>query len=87
MKKYNHEFIENYDGFLGFGWDRTTDENTVICYLQMFSDDDVSGTITKRMTDEELEEVHNLINRLLIKHFKEDEYHGLFLKDNDHAEK
>lgn len=87
MKKYNHSFIENYDGFLGFGWDRTTDENTVICYLQMFSDDDVSGTITKRMTDEELEEVHNLINRLLIKHFNEDEYHGLFLKDDDHTEK
>lgn len=81
MKKYTHEFVETYDGFLGFGWDRPTDESTVICYLQMFSDDDVATRITKRMTDNELEEVHNLINRLLVTHFEEAEYHGLFLKD------
>jgi hypothetical protein len=84
MKKYNHAFIENYEGFMGFGWDRQTDENTVICYLQMFSDDDVARRITQRMTNEELEEVHNLINRLLVTHFQEDEYHSLFLKDADH---
>lgn len=84
MKKYNHDFVEMYEGFLGFGWDRETDENTVRCYLQMFSDDDVASRITKRMTDKELEEVHNLINRLLVNHFEESEYHGLFLKDDSH---
>lgn len=84
MKKYAHTFVEHYEGFLGFGWDRKTDENTVICYLQMISDDDVASRLAGRMTDEELEEVHNLINRLLVKHFKEEEYHGLFLKDDTH---
>ena len=84
MKKYKHDFIENYDGFMGFGWDRETDEKTVICYLQMFSDDMVADRITKRMSDDELAEVHNLINRLLITHFKEEEYHGLILKDDNH---
>ncbi len=84
MKKYSHDFVERYEGFLGFGWDRETDENTVICYLQMFADDDVAQRITRRMTDDELLEVHNLINRLLVTHFEETEYHKLFLKDDNH---
>ncbi len=84
MKKYNHDFVEGYDGFIGFGWDRETDENTVICYLQMFSDDEVATRMTQRMTDDELEEVHHLINRLLKNYFDESEYHGLFLKDDTH---
>ncbi len=84
MKKYSHDFVEKYEGFLGFGWDRETDENTVRCYLQMFSDDHVASRITKRMTDKELEEVHNLINQLLVNHLEESEYHGLFLKDDSH---
>lgn len=85
MKKYAHTFVEQYDAFLGFGWDRETDRNTVICYLQMISDDDVAARLADRMSDEELEEVHNLINRLLVTHFTEEEYHGLFLKDDMHS--
>ena len=86
MKKYNHDFVERYDGFLGFGWDRETDEKTVICYLQMFSDDDVAKRMTQRMSDDELEALHNLINRLLVNHFEDAEYHGLFLKDGSHGD-
>jgi len=37
--------------------------------------------ITKRMTDEEMLELFNLVNRLLRKHLSEPEYHKLFLKD------
>ncbi len=81
MKKYSHDFIENYDGFLGFGWDRETDENTLICYLQMFSDDRLMKTLSRRMSDDELDELHRLINRLLIEHLKDNEYHELFLKE------
>ncbi len=84
MKNYAHDFVESYDGFLGFGWDRETDENTLICYLQMFSDDHVAARITKRMSDEDLARLHNLINRLLVTYFSEEEYHGLFLKDGSH---
>lgn len=81
MKKYSHDFIEDYDGFLGFGWDRETDENTLICYLQMFSDDRLMKTLSRRMSDDELDELHRLINRLLIQHLNDNEYHELFLKE------
>lgn len=82
MKKYTHKFVEDYDGFVGFGWDRKTDEQTLICYLQMFSDDALVKTLTQRMSDAELEEVHNLINRILINHLDDSEYHRLFLKED-----
>jgi len=82
---HTHNFVETYEGLVGYGLDRETDENTVICYLQKFSDDRFMATMTKRMTDEELLELFELINRLLRKHLTESEYHALFLKeDHDH---
>ncbi len=85
MPLHTHNFVETYEGLVGYGLDRETDENTVICYLQKFSDDRFVATMTKRMTDEELLELFELINRLLRKHLAESEYHALFLKDDhDH---
>ena len=81
MAQHTHQFIERYAGLIGFGLDRKTDENTLICYLQKFSDDAVMAAIIKRLDDHELAEVFDLINRLLRRHFTEDEYHRLFLKD------
>ncbi len=81
MSKYAHNYVEKYEGLVGFGLDRETDENTIICYLQMFSDDDLMKHMIGKMPDEELEEVFTLLTRLLKKHPKEDEYHRLFLKD------
>jgi len=82
MKKYSHDFVENYDGFIGFGWDRKTDEQTVICYLQMFSDDNLMKQIISKLSEDELNEVYTMINRLMKTHLKESEYHRLFLKDD-----
>ncbi len=79
---HTHNFVENYQGLVGYGADRETDENTIIYYLQKFSDDRFMATITKRMTDEELQEMFDLITRLLKKHLTESEYHALFLKDD-----
>ena len=81
MAQHTHQFIERYAGLIGFGLDRETDENTLICYLQKFSDDAVMAAIIKRLDDHELAEVFDLINRLLRRHFTKDEYHRLFLKD------
>ena len=81
MAMHSHRFVETYQGLVGFGFDRETDENTIICYLQKFSDDAFMETIVKRMNDEELEEVFSLISRLLKEHLSEQEYHQLFLKD------
>ena len=81
MSKHSHEFVERYDGLIGFGLDRETDENTVICYLQKFSDDQLMALLRKRLTAGELKEIFTLISRLLQHHLSEAEYHHLFLKD------
>ena len=81
MKKHSHNHVENYNGLTGLGLDRETDENTIICYLQKFSDDTLMKELVKRLTDEELEEIFSLLTRLLKKHLTDSEYHTLFLKD------
>ena len=81
MAKHTHQFVESYTGLVGFGLDRKTDENTVICHLQKFSDDALMATVIPRMSDAELTETFDLITRLLRRHLKESEYHRLFLKD------
>ncbi len=84
MAKHTHDFIENYEGLVGFGADRETDENTIIYYLQKFSEDTLMTTLVKRMTNDELGEIFELISKLLKRHLKESEYHSLFLKDEGH---
>ena len=81
MAKHSHSFVETYDGFLGYGLDRESNENTVQVYLQKFSDDRLMETVLKRMTDEDLTELFELTGRLLKKYLTESEYHQLFLKD------
>jgi TorA maturation chaperone TorD len=84
MPKHTHDFVETYDGFVGFGFDRPTDESTVVFYLQKFSDDAFIQALVKRMSDAEMEELFTLLTRLMKTHLSEPEYHGLFLKDADH---
>lgn len=80
MGNHTHHFVETYNGLVGFGADRETDEKTLIFYLQKLSDDTLMETLTQRMTDDELEEVFSLVSRLLKNHLSEAEYHRLFLK-------
>ena len=82
MPIHNHRFVEEYDGLVGFGFDRQTNENTLIYYLQKFSDDQLMAAIRGRMTDEELEKLFNLLGDLLKKYLSDEEYHTYFLKDN-----
>ena len=84
MPMHTHEFVETYDGLVGFGLDRNTDESTVIYYLQKFSDDELMHEMKKRMDDEDLSTLFNLISGLLRKYLNEEEYHALFLKE-DHS--
>ncbi len=81
-KKHSHHFVENYDGLVGFGFDRQTDENTLVYYLQKFSDDTLMEQLIKRLSDDELDDIFSLLTRLLKKHLTDSEYHSLFLKDN-----
>lgn len=81
MVKHSHSFVETFNGFLGFGLDRRSDERMVQVYLQKFSDDLLMETILKRMSDDDLTEVFELISKMVKKYLTEPEYHRLFLKE------
>jgi hypothetical protein len=81
MSAHTHQFVENYSGFVGFGFNRETDEHTIMYYLQKFSDDTFMKTIIKRLTEDELSQLFELMTQLMKIHLSEPEYHKLFLKD------
>ncbi|RJQ78568.1 MAG: cytoplasmic protein [Desulfobacteraceae bacterium] len=81
MNQHTHLFVETYQGLVGFGLNRETDENTAIYYLQKFADDALMQVMIKRLSDEELRNLFDLISALLRKHLNEAEYHRLFLKE------
>ncbi|MBL7179063.1 MAG: cytoplasmic protein [Pseudomonadota bacterium] len=82
MAKHSHKHVETYEGLVGFGLDRKTDEHTIVYYLQKFCDDELMKTLIQRLTDAELDEIFSLLTRLLKNHLTESEYHTLFLKDH-----
>jgi hypothetical protein len=82
MTLHSHRFVEDYDGPEAFGLNRETDENTLIVYLQKFSDDQMMETMRHRMSDQDLSDLFDLISRLMQRHLSEAEYHALFLKEN-----
>ncbi|KJS30938.1 MAG: cytoplasmic protein [Desulfatitalea sp. BRH_c12] len=84
MTQHTHTFVEKYQGMVGFGLNRQTDENTVVYYLQKFADDALMQVLIKRLEDEELTVLFDLMSDLLRKHLEEGEYHRLFLKEEDH---
>ena len=81
MKKHSHDFVESYNGLVGYGYDRESNENTLAYYLQKFSDDKHVRLITARMSDEDMEKLYDSICGLLKKYLEEEEYHEIFLKD------
>jgi len=83
MAIHSHNFVETYQGLVGFGADRQTDENTIIFYLQKFSDDQLMQILIKRLTGDELSEIFSLMTRLLKKNLTGEEYHAFFLKEQE----
>jgi hypothetical protein len=84
MSKHTHSFIENHTDLVGFGLNRETNENTIIYYLQKFSDDALMQLIVPRLSDKELADIFDRISLLMRKHLSEKEYHRYFLKDDHH---
>ncbi len=81
MASHSHQFVEKYDGLVGFGLNRKTNEDTLVYYLQKFSDDELMSVMRKRLDDEELTTLFDHLSGLLRKHLNEDEYHQYFLKE------
>ena len=84
MTHHSHNFVETYQGLVAFGFNRETDENTIIYYLQKFSDDELMQHLVKQLSDNELSIIFDLISGLLKKYLTEDEYHSKFLKEDHH---
>lgn len=81
MAKHTHRFVEEFDGLVGFGFDREGDENTLTYYLQKFSDDECMALIRERISQGDMEELFDLLTRLLKTCLVEEEYHQVFLKE------
>ena len=79
--KYNHDFVENYDGLVGFGFDQETDQATLKVYLQKISDDQCLKLLLPRMSQAEITLLFELLGNLLRNHLDHQEYHQYFLKD------
>ena len=82
MPNHSHRFVENFEGFVGFGLNRESDMDTVTYYLQKFSDDQLMALLRNRLSDDERKSIFDLISDLLRRHLSEEEYHRYFLKDN-----
>ena len=83
MGKHKHHFVDEYEGFVGFGLDRETDQRTLTWYLQKFSEDEHMALIRERMSDEDLRGLFDFLGGLLKRYLTEEEYHRVFLKDEE----
>lgn len=81
MKKHQHNFVNEYDDMVAFGFSREVDEKSLMIYLQKFSEDDFLKVLVPRLKDAEINQIFELISDLMHKHLTEDEYHRYFLKD------
>jgi hypothetical protein len=83
MGKHKHQFVDDYEGLVGFGLDRESDEKTLTWYLQKFSDDDHMALIRERMSEEDLKKLFDLLGGFLKKYLSQEEYHTVFLKEEE----
>jgi hypothetical protein len=80
-RRHCHEFVQTYEGVMAFGFSRKEDERSLIVFLQKFSDDEFMQMMSKRLTDEEIEDLVNRLMGLMKKHLSDVEYHRYFLKE------
>ena len=62
-----------------FGFDRPTDERSLVAFLAAFSDRPLLQTLVSRLADEEIHALVDFLTGLMKKHLTEQEYHRLFL--------
>jgi hypothetical protein len=67
-----------------FGLDRSTDEQSLVTFLRLFSQDRLLGTLAPRMREEEIHQVVDLLTEIMRNHLSGEEYHKLFLGEEHH---
>jgi hypothetical protein len=83
MEKHSHQFVETYGGPVAFGLSREIDEVSLAVYLQKFSDDRLMEVLRGRLSDEEIVRTVDWIVGLLRRHLTGEEYHRLFLREEE----
>ncbi len=84
MPVHNHNFVEEYDELVAFGFSREIDEKSLMYYLQKFSDDELVKVLVPRLSDDEISRLFAAMSEVLRKHLSDTEYHRLFLKEEHH---
>ena len=67
-----------------FGINRATDEQSLIAFLQHFSDDRLLNVLIPRMTEAEIHQMVDQVTAIMKNHLSGDEYHTLFLGEDHH---
>ncbi|MGI6638460.1 MAG: cytoplasmic protein [Desulfobulbus sp.] len=66
-----------------FGLNRQLDEQSLIRFLKLYGDERLSTVLVPRLTDDE---IHTVVDTLMIvmrRHLSNEEYHRLFLQEED----
>lgn len=82
MATYKHDFVNTYDGLVGFGLDRATDEASLKVMLQQFSNDELLEALTPRLSEDEINSLVETVYTILRRRLEEGEYHRLFLLEH-----
>ena len=67
-----------------FGLDRETDERSLAEFLHHFSDERLTKVLIPRMSEEEINQVVDLLGIIMKNNLSENEYHSLFLQEEHH---
>ena len=76
----------NYHSIAGdqicFGFDRSSDEQSLYAFLRTYTKRKTLHTLIPRLDDAEISALVDFLTALLQKHLTEEEYHQLFLPDS-----
>jgi len=67
-----------------FGLNRAEDERSLADFLRLFTREELASVLIPRMTDDEIQQVVQLLSSIMRSHLTKKEYHSLFLADHDH---
>ena len=66
---------------IAFGFDRATDERSLVLFLERFVDKKLLETLLPRLQDEDIQATVDFLTGIMHKHLSEKEYHSLFLAE------
>lgn len=64
---------------IAFGFDRMTDERSLMFFLQQFTEKKLLQSLLPRLEDDEIIAMVDFLTMIMQKHLSEREYHRLFL--------